>query len=605
MPDDYRTQGPSNDAPRDPLDDLIAPILGHNVTPEPRNVPTRPETSKQGPRNPLDDLITDAELRTEASKAATRFAAKDQARWHFLRSTPGRVFAILTIVLIAIGALIGEQFGGRLAWKGWSERWFAEGKRQVDPEAKLPTTEGKSIALVPAKILTPKELFASASPAIVRVNVYNARSKPIGHGSGFFVRDDSTVVTNFHVIDGANSAEVVLKDGTQLAVRGVEAADEASDIAILKVDHGTKNVVRYLTLGSNELPPVGGRVYVIGSPKGYDYTLSDGIVSGHHERDGRKWIQTTAPISHGSSGSPVLSDDGAVLGVATWVDWGGQNLNFASPAAAIATLLARNSPLQELSELVGAKKRRLAEIRVIAENRSDESTESASRLMNELPDSYQRFSDYWRLRGDIAFFRLKSEAAIAAYFKAVMIDDLESQVWHRIGLSYFTLARFMNPDKEAARIQYAEAVKAYQHGVTLNSQDAQCWSGLGESLRELKRQTDAKVAFQQSISINPNQAATHANLGEVLAELGDVDGGIAEYKIALSIDAEAGDYFSATRHFGYGGFLQQNGRYQEAIAAYEKGLKLSAESPFLEEYRKMVEKELPTVRRLMRVPAVK
>ena len=607
MPDDYRTQRPSNDAPRDPLDDLIAPILGRNVTPEARNVPTRPETPKQGPRNPLDDLIPDAELRAEASKAATRFAVKDQARWHFLRSTPGRMFVILAIVLVAIGALIGEQFDGRRAWKGWSERLFAEGKRQVDPEAKLPTREERSMALVPAKILTPKELFASASPAVVRVNVYNARSKPIGHGSGFFVRDDSTVVTNFHVIDGANSAEVVLKDGAQLPVRGVEAADEASDIAILKVDHGNKNVIRYLTLGSNELPPVGGRVYVIGSPKGYDYTLSDGIVSGHHERDGRKWIQTTAPVSHGSSGSPVLSDDGSVLGIATWVDWGGQNLNFASPTAAITVLVRSNSKSQALPDLIAEKKFHLVTLR---RGRQTEGDKAVARILDGLPKSFHQLSEFWILKGDIQRADLEKgifdsrKDALAAYRQALLVDDENSDIWQRIGVTHDSLAsmhEIHKPDEQAINWHKLEAMKAYEKGTEINPNDERCWECLGRSFLKVKRPQEAAVALRRCLAINPKNQSAHSKLADALAELGDVDGAIAQYKAASDLSSERidtfGPYDAGLDDYVLGRFLQKHGRHKEAIAAFEKALTLEPKDADVE-LRKWCEEGLMKSRRI-------
>ena len=145
MPADNRTQGPSNDAPRDPLDDLIAPILGRDVTPEPRNVPTLRETSKQSRRNPLDDLVPDAELRAEASKAAARSVALNQRRRNplddlvrdaelrtqsrkspatskpvqaragrrVLKSAPVSAFFLIALVLLGIGVWLGAQFAKR------------------------------------------------------------------------------------------------------------------------------------------------------------------------------------------------------------------------------------------------------------------------------------------------------------------------------------------------------------------------------------------------------------------------------------------------------------------------------------------------------------
>src|SRR5207248_2526247 len=83
------------------------------------------------------------------------------------------------------------------------------------------------------------------------------------------------------------------------------------------------------------------KVFAIGSPLGLANTLSDGLVSGHREIDSVTVIQTTAPISPGSSGGPLLGADEKVVGVTTFAFKGGQNLNFAIPAAHVARLLLR------------------------------------------------------------------------------------------------------------------------------------------------------------------------------------------------------------------------------------------------------------------------
>ena len=96
---------------------------------------------------------------------------------------------------------------------------------------------------------------------------------------------------------------------------------------------------------------VGDHVMAIGSPLGLENSVSDGIVSGFREDStGKKWIQTTAPASHGNSGGPLLAMDGTVAGVITWKISGGENLNFAVPSTFISTLLA-NSKAQPLGSV--------------------------------------------------------------------------------------------------------------------------------------------------------------------------------------------------------------------------------------------------------------
>src|SRR4029077_13917342 len=100
--------------------------------------------------------------------------------------------------------------------------------------------------------------------------------------------------------------------------------------------------VPHLTLGSSSTAVEGQRVLVIGNPQGLEGTVSDAIVSAF--RAGRTMIQITAPVSPGSSGSPVLDESGNVIGIATQVLKEGQNLNFAIPSETIRDAIAESAP---------------------------------------------------------------------------------------------------------------------------------------------------------------------------------------------------------------------------------------------------------------------
>ncbi len=161
---------------------------------------------------------------------------------------------------------------------------------------------------------------------MVQVVVQDAEGRRAGSGTGFLVSKNGLIATNYHVIENAHSAFIILADETRLAVSGVAARDEKADIAILSVPY--KVVSEPIELSTIEAP-IGSKVYAIGNPLGLSNSLSDGIVSGYRESEGIRVIQTTAPISPGSSGGPLLSADGRVIGVTTFVFKGGQNLNFA------------------------------------------------------------------------------------------------------------------------------------------------------------------------------------------------------------------------------------------------------------------------------------
>ena len=188
------------------------------------------------------------------------------------------------------------------------------------------------------KQMTPTELFAKASPAVVRVMTYNSEGKPLAHGSGFFISATGTVVTNHHVIEDAASISVVLTTNAKLPVLRVLASDAKSDLAVLATD--AENVP-FLRLADKN-PAVGTKVYAIGNPLGFKNTFTSGDVSGFSEDKGTgtPLLQTSTPISRGSSGGPLLTLSGEVVGVTTFTMVRGQNLNFAVTQGVIKKLLA-------------------------------------------------------------------------------------------------------------------------------------------------------------------------------------------------------------------------------------------------------------------------
>jgi S1-C subfamily serine protease len=190
-------------------------------------------------------------------------------------------------------------------------------------------------------------VFTKCSPAVVQVIIHDIQDDTKVTGSGFLISTSGLVATNYHVVKKGQKAHVVFPDRIQLPVLGVAAFDQEADIAILKVADQTDT--QPLELAEDELPPVGSRVYAIGSPLGhFTNTLSDGLVSAHRGRGTVPYfprmptmIQMTVPISHGSSGGPLLRADGKVVGVTTlgFAHEGGQNLNLAVPVSHVLRLL--------------------------------------------------------------------------------------------------------------------------------------------------------------------------------------------------------------------------------------------------------------------------
>lgn len=165
--------------------------------------------------------------------------------------------------------------------------------------------------------------------------------KTIAFGSGFIIDANGLIVTNHHVIapwEKSKTGKLFIKKSDKKFLTPVEivATDEDKDVAIIKVKETGLPAIK---LATKYKPTQGESVVVIGSPLGFETTVTDGIVSGIRGEDG--FVQITAPIAQGSSGSPVLNENGDAIGVATLLIKDAQNLNFAIPVSYVENILSK------------------------------------------------------------------------------------------------------------------------------------------------------------------------------------------------------------------------------------------------------------------------
>lgn len=185
----------------------------------------------------------------------------------------------------------------------------------------------------------PSEIYSRSIAATCTI-IATENGAPVSLGSGFVISGDGLVATNRHVV--GNASEVLVKCGQLSPVRARVAKIHASaDLAVLRTN---LRVSKPLVISPKEPAKLLGQpVYAIGNPEGLEGTISNGLISGVRHRDGVTLIQISAPISHGSSGGPVILGDGQVIGVATALSSEGQNLNFATPAVLLRDLTTANA----------------------------------------------------------------------------------------------------------------------------------------------------------------------------------------------------------------------------------------------------------------------
>lgn len=276
-----------------------------------------------------------------------------------ITSSPSQIMkkalTYLSLVALGSGLTVGS---GYLFANPPAETRFTEAAVAA-PES----TDSNNIAAIPAQASTNfvTDVIDQVGPAVVRINASKTVTSQLpeelndpffrrffgdqmpspeervqrGTGSGFIISEDGKILTNAHVVDGADRVEVKLKDGRTLEGR-VVGTDPLTDVAVVEVDGANLPVAE---LGDSENLRSGEWAIAIGNPLGLDNTVTTGIISGIGRNSSQigagdkrvDFIQTDAAINPGNSGGPLLNENGEVIGINTAIIQGAQGLGFAIP----------------------------------------------------------------------------------------------------------------------------------------------------------------------------------------------------------------------------------------------------------------------------------
>lgn len=197
--------------------------------------------------------------------------------------------------------------------------------------------------------------ITDAANSVLYLEVFDDTDAVVATASGFIIEDGTTLVTNYHVIDGAHHIVAYTPDGaSSVEIHTVLAFDEKADLAVLKCEDNIG--VSPLILGDSDVVKQGDNVFAVGYPLGLANTLSDGVISSRYlDENNIDVLQITAAISSGSSGGALLNERGEVVGVicASYID--GQNLNLAISANTVKSMLSETSTSIKLAELYSLK----------------------------------------------------------------------------------------------------------------------------------------------------------------------------------------------------------------------------------------------------------
>lgn len=173
------------------------------------------------------------------------------------------------------------------------------------------------------------KLFESALPSVLKIETFDSNGNPLMSGTGFIISPNGKAISNLHVFIGASKSQITTSSGKTYKIGSVWYKNDSLDLVTFDIINDGKEIFPFLKISGNS-PKIGEGVFVIGNPIGLDFTISNGIISSiRQQTELGQVIQTSAPISAGSSGSPLMDMKGFVIGIITYTFTTGQNLNFA------------------------------------------------------------------------------------------------------------------------------------------------------------------------------------------------------------------------------------------------------------------------------------
>jgi len=444
------------------------------------------------------------------------------------------------------------------------------------------------------------KLVDKIRPAVATIVVYNVNREITGIGSGFFIDKRGHLITNYHVLAGSYAADVRTLDGKTYPIKLVVAGDKSVDLVKVLVDI-PRQAIKSIKLSDN-LPSIAEQILVVGSPMGLAHTVSEGIVSSIREIPAvGKFFQMSAPISPGSSGSPVINLKGQVIGVATFQLVRGQNLNFAVAGASVLNLKATGPALaisrwtfnnsleqpklaeelcrQGYSFSINGEDQKAIQFFRQAIEQDPRNTMAWNGLgychvgLNNPPAAIEAYQQAIKTdpRDPALHFNLanyytklgRQQEAIASYRQALALNPAFEQAYFRLGVIYTQLDRLaegqaafekvirLNPNAAPAFFnmaiayaklgRYHEAINANRRVLRIKPDFAPAYHNMGLVYGKLGQSNDEVKAYKEAIRVAPDYVSAHFNLGTALLQKGDKTGALDEYKILKKLDKEAAD----------------------------------------------------------------
>lgn len=410
-----------------------------------------------------------------------------------------------------------------------------------------------------------KSIFKKYNDAVVVIYACDSYGKPIAQGSGVVLNSQGLIVTNYHVCEGSANIKIKHED---LVVEDVKilGGDRDDDIMFLKVPENNFN---YIPAGNSDNLEIGQKVYALGSPLGFENSITEGIVNGIRKisrYSGDNYIQISASISHGSSGGALITAGGKLIGITTATIEDGQNINFAIPINKIleSGIYAENKyddAITDKKEKKTRKKKKTGDItstdtekkvKKPRKKKKDEDeiySSSTSKSISKVPgrtgSRKSEDSSYEELieSGKSAIASKNFNSAIEFFSKAIKLEPQSSLAYYARALCYLNLKQysealsdlnfFISDRQDFAEAylfrafihqlmeRYTDAINDYSAVIRLDKTNELAIFGLGDCYYELENYEKAVVCFTAYILLDKSKPAAYYYRGVSLLELGN------------------------------------------------------------------------------------
>jgi tetratricopeptide (TPR) repeat protein len=337
------------------------------------------------------------------------------------------------------------------------------------------------VSLFGQTVLSPDQIFEKVNNSVVVVLAYS-KNGDVYQGSGVVLNNNGYIATNFHVCEGATRIDV--KHYNQdFKNAEIYLKDESKDILILKINSKDLSPI---TINTSEGLKSGQRIYAIGSPEGYENSISEGIISGFRfDENNNKLIQMTAPITDGSSGGALVNSNGELIGLSVSGQHEG-NLYFAIPSDDIVSLTGKDNIVMTDS---------VAEINYYEEGTAAKENENYREAELYFTKHLEKFSYDVKAYFNRGYSRTK----LKEYTKAINDFDKAIEYNPDDADSYFYRGNCRYSLKE-----FDEAINDYNKAIELEPDYSDFYYNRGYARYKLKMYMEALSDWEKCIKLNPD-----------------------------------------------------------------------------------------------------